>query len=359
MSHFFVVLGAFFTLVVVVFIASADKENPKKSIWRAFSILIFLCAVFSQYLIYNANRETKVELNSVNAKIDSLGIILQTMVNTKLSGNESKYSQEKEKEIAYEMLEKTDIPKNIGNSYFILEKYDKALIEYTKAIEVAPNDSEIYASLSAIYFLTNNPEKALEMANIAIDTDNNNPIAYLNKGAILNDAYGRNTEAIILFNKAIEFDSNIAMAYKNLGVAYNAKGNYYKAITYLDKAIEINPSYSDAYNSKGRSFYGLGNNEEAISLIEKAIDINKKNTLAHYNMGVALLAKSQLDEALISFDTAIGINTEYADAYYGKTVIYIKKGKIEEAKKNIEIALKFKPNNQKFIEAKNIVTKNE
>lgn len=84
------------------------------------------------------------------------------------------------------------------------EMFDKAIIEYKKAIAINPNFAEVY---------------------------NNLGIAYSKKGMF--------DEAITEFKKAIAINPNDAVVYYNLAVAYYGKKEYDLAVEYCDKVIEL------------------------------------------------------------------------------------------------------------------------
>ncbi len=51
---------------------------------------------------------------------------------------------------------------NKGTSFIILENYSKAITFFKKALEIDPKDTDILHKLSAVYFLDNQKDKALE-----------------------------------------------------------------------------------------------------------------------------------------------------------------------------------------------------
>ena len=96
-------------------------------------------------------------------------------------------------------------------------KYDLAIADFTKAIEL-------------------NPRLAL---------------AYLNRG-LAYASKGQFDLAITDFTKVIELNPRLAIAYYKRGVAYaDGKGQFDHAIADCTTAIELNPRYVEAYYSRG------------------------------------------------------------------------------------------------------------
>jgi tetratricopeptide (TPR) repeat protein len=114
-------------------------------------------------------------------------------------------------------------------------EYDQAISEFTKAIEINPQNADAY---------------------------NNRGNAYRKKGQhdlVISDC-----------TRAIEINPGLADAYYNRAVAYDNKGFYDQAISDLDKAIEINPKLPGAYNSRAIAYYHKAEYDKAWQDIGKA-----------------------------------------------------------------------------------------
>jgi len=120
-----------------------------------------------------------------------------------------------------------------------------AISDYTKAIELYPND----------------------------------PNAYYNRGISkdeLKDYYG----AVSDYKKAIEIDPQIVEAYNNIAYVMRNKeiNDNYGAIFYATKAIEINPNHSNAYLNRGVAKENLGDMKGACDDWRKASSLGNENT---------------------------------------------------------------------------------
>ena len=99
----------------------------------------------------------------------------------------------------------------------------------------------------------NKPEKALEDFNRAIDIDPSRADAYLGRANTLS-TLGRYEEALPDYNRAIEIDPEVANAYANRGSAHSQTGQYKKAIADYEKALELDPEIDDAPGFMDRLF---------------------------------------------------------------------------------------------------------
>ena len=111
-----------------------------------------------------------------------------------------------------------------------IEKYDSgnyqgAILDYTKAIEIDPNNAN----------------------------------AFVNRGIAKGDSKKGFLDAISDFSKAIAIDPKYAPAYYNRGrVKFNME-DFLGAISDYSKAIENNPKYTDAYVYRGVTKKTIGN----------------------------------------------------------------------------------------------------
>ena len=96
--------------------------------------------------------------------------------------------------------------------------------------------------------------QALADYNKAIEINPDLGVAYDNRGGIYRHK-GKLDAAIAEHNKAIEINPNGAEAYYNRALAYKDKNNFNQAITDWTKAIEINPKYAEAYNNRAFTYF--------------------------------------------------------------------------------------------------------
>ena len=121
---------------------------------------------------------------------------------------------------------------------YILKDYYGAIADYTKAIEINPNNASTYYNRGLVKYK-------------------------------LKDYYG----AIEDYTKAIEIDPNFANAYYNRGLSKKNLKDYYGAIADYTKAIEINPNDAKAYNNRGVVKYYSGDTNGACKDGRKALEL--------------------------------------------------------------------------------------
>ena len=109
-------------------------------------------------------------------------------------------------------------------------EYDKAIQDFSKAIELDPTNVSVYYSRGDCYKNIEEYDKAIQDFSKAIELDPTNASVYYSK-------------AIQDFSKAIELDPTNASVYYSRGHCYEGIEEDDKAIQDFSKALEINPNY--------------------------------------------------------------------------------------------------------------------
>ncbi len=206
---------------------------------------------------------------------------------------------------------------NKGVDYAAQGKFKDAKEEFGKVSKADP----LYTSI----------EEDLKIIEDVIDKKIESKVAiHLFRGA----AYvlkGKYDEGIEEYNKAIEINPNLAMAYRFRGFAYARKRQYDKAITDYNKALEINPRLASAYERRGNAYADKDLYDKAIADYNKAIEITPTYVSAYNNRGIAYYHTGLYDHAISDFSKALEINPSYAKAYANRGFAYRSKGEYEKA----------------------------
>jgi len=128
-----------------------------------------------------------------------------------------------------------------GVQYDDQGKYEQAINEFTRAIEINPGYADIYNKRGLSYY---NQEKY--------------------------------DQALRDYNKAIEINPRYTDAFNNRGIVYYQQEQYDQAISNYTKAIEINPKYAKAYHNRGLVFFvNLKDTDEGCADWQKACELGE------------------------------------------------------------------------------------
>jgi class 3 adenylate cyclase/TolB-like protein/Flp pilus assembly protein TadD len=106
----------------------------------------------------------------------------------------------------------------------------------------------------------------------------------------------------------------IALAHLADGYIHRLKGDPQGALDAFDRALELNPNLALAYTAKASQLIWLGRAKEAPALVKKAIAISPRDPdlgFFHNIVGRAFFAARNYDEAIKSFKKSIALQPEY------------------------------------------------
>ncbi len=169
------------------------------------------------------------------------------------------------------------------------------------------------------------------------------PTAHNNLGYYTLAQKGRVDEAISLYQKALELDSNYAEAHNNLAMALLQKGQVDEAVTHSKNAMELKPGFAEATNNLGNALFQRGQVDEAIICFKNALKLKPNFALAHNNLGIAYLHMGHVDKALFYCQSAVELNSDSEEAHYNLGNALYKKGRDGEALVHYRRALELNP----------------
>jgi len=149
--------------------------------------------------------------------------------------------------------------------------------------------------------------------------------------------------------------SEQALEFTKQGVSSFQKGNIEAAINYYNKAIEINPQLSMAYINRGYANFSKGDLAQAIQDTTKAIEINPESIDAYGVRGDSHVKSENFDQAVADYSKAIELNPKLGAAYKKRALAYHAKGKLARAVADFESYLPLAPNDSAKVEAQSYI----
>lgn len=308
-------------------------------------------------LIRNVENAVKKDFNKTIEEAYMKKLITEDIVQklSDLSNDDSLMSRMKKQDINQERNEqyesddevfdfmREDLEKHYSNNdekaATVQEKeqmYEYQKKYWTNQIENEPDNPEGYINMSKLE-INNNPNKALEYINKAIELDESNITSYAIRAYIYQAsaesmqsvdyqsceefqakyfelcefaiadfnrafdtieykeeiAYQRGLAKLSLFDEqgayddfklSIEINPNFIAPYYELSKMEIKRENYSNAIEYLDKAVEIVPDTGELYLLRGEAKEKGGNYEGAKADYKKALDLNPQDETAQYQL---------------------------------------------------------------------------
>ncbi|HOL74323.1 MAG TPA: tetratricopeptide repeat protein [Bacteroidales bacterium] len=221
------------------------------------------------------------------------------------------------------------------------EKYvEKALQDFTKAINLDYTYAEPFLNRGILYYNTGRPDQALADFNRFLELKPDNPDGLLNRANTLS-TLGRFKEAIPDYNKYLTIKNDDPKAYMWRGIAYFNIQNYDSAIIDFNKSIEIDPDYYEPYYWLGVIYYNQQNYNDALKYLDLSISKNSNNVNSYIWKGLCYMNMNEYHKAIEQYSKAIEIDPNNITAYINRFNAYRLIGDIANAQKDFEILQKF------------------
>ena len=203
-----------------------------------------------------------------------------------------------------------------GNAHHDKGEYDRAIADYTRAIEINPTDAVIY----------NN--RGIALSRQGRQRQARSPTTARSSRSIRTTPLPTTTAASPIAPRATSTARSPTTARPSTSIRswqaptttaaspYRAKGDNDGAIADHTKAIDIDPELASAYYNRALAYRAKGDNDHAIEDTTTTIEINPRHVGAYFNRGLAHAAKGNHDRAIADYSKAIEINPKHDSAYH-------------------------------------------
>ncbi|GHV02365.1 hypothetical protein FACS189485_02590 [Spirochaetia bacterium] len=211
-----------------------------------------------------------------------------------------------------------------GLMYHILGDDQKALVDFNQAISINPDMSSAYYRRDDIY----SKQKKLEVEALKESAENYSGESEYDK------AIGELTRAIQITPDDAELYKRRGDVHKD--IVFQSDGEIEKAECRLavedySAAIKLNPNDTEAYRERGWIYYFMGDDQKALADYNHLISINPDMISAYRWRGEIYSRQNKLQAAMDDFDKAISLDKEGSLAYWGRGEVYEKKGDLDNA----------------------------
>lgn len=211
-----------------------------------------------------------------------------------------------------------------------LNEGEKAEKYYDKAIQLEPNNYDIYYGKGELFYGLKQYDKALKCFNKVIELEPDFVKVYLIKAMCLKNL-SEYEQAIEECNKYLDMDSEDGHALYLKGQCLMKLGKYENAIRYYDKAVEAIDGNQEMCYMKATTLYLLGNYKDATQYYEWCLEYGDDGsesykeiyTQAAYNMGLTVLKLGNTEDAYEYLNKAIEVNNNYLPAYAGRVLLSV------------------------------------
>lgn len=270
---------------------------------------------------YKSEKETNDVFALQDAIADEVGKLLQA--HFALTASNSSVKRGTDNEEAYRLYLQAQYLIEKGgaaNAKRSMELFDEAL-------KIDPNYAKAWAGKARAHFYfplvgDRTPEEEYSIAKTALERalalDNSLSEAHAMLGVILNDYEWNFADADKEFARAIELDSDSALAYRWFARRLAGQGRYDEAVVKIKTAIDLNPSSVNEQLIYGRILYFARRYDEAIAELKQVAEINTDQAEVYAYLWRCYHFKSNQQQAydnFIKFHQLIGTKDEILKQY--------------------------------------------
>ena len=139
--------------------------------------------------------------------------------------------------------------------------------------------------------------------------------------------------ALLMAQRAVALDPDLAKGHNVLGIAYSALGSPERAREAYLRAVSLNPSYSSPLGNLGFEALNVGRCDEAYAWSLQAHEVNPRNALPLVNLADAAMCMDMDDEAVRWLEKSEKVEQPFfwLSAYW--VSLDLKQGRLEEARR--------------------------
>lgn len=263
-----------------------------------------------------------------------------------------------------------------GTACMAAKKYDECITYIQKAIELCPENVQLYNNLGTAYLTTGKFDQALETYKKSIEIDEKDSMAYFNIASIL-QIQEKHSEACEYFAKAHALSpeddayiiawaisevksgdlQNATEHYKYLTAAYPQKttykynlacclqaiGEYSAAISILNQLIVLKPKSLEVMKKLASIYIAIGQVQNAKDIYERIVRLGITSHLPYYELAILCVKTGDTTRAEQMLKKVCKLKPDFAPAHKDLGVIYLNKRLFDYAKNEFEEALKYAP----------------
>ena len=212
-----------------------------------------------------------------------------------------------------------------------LGRVDEASADLEQALSIDSNYSDAIALQSIIAVVQNEKEKALNLANTAVETGPKSATA------LIALSYARQASfdlegARASLEEAVELEPENALAWARLAELWSSFGNLDDALGAAQKAVQLNPDLSRTQTVLGFAYLMQVRTDYSKAAFEEAIKLDQADPLPRLGLGLAKIREGDLKDGGKEIEIAASLapNNSLIRSYLGKVYFEEKRTKLDK-----------------------------
>jgi len=216
-----------------------------------------------------------------------------------------------------------------------------ALADLNRAVELAPDRSEVWQARALYELQQGNVEKAMADFNQLIEKNDENMLVRLAVAEALIKA-GQRDEALNQINFVLEKEPSV-LAYTLRAQVRTMEERLDEAVKDLDEAVKLDPDDLGLVLMRARVYETMGKFGAAAQDVATMLKIEPDNRLLKLQWAIYLNADNQSRQAIGVFDEVLSADPQNDVALRGRADAYLNVGEHRKAVADYEVVIKMVP----------------
>ena len=209
------------------------------------------------------------------------------------------------------LLEKSDplVSNNLASAQLALADNDAAFSTLTEALAIHPDCAELTLTLSLFKASTGQVDKAIELANAAIEKVPDRAEFHYNLANFYYQS-GNLTAAVKAYQQTLVLNEQFVEAHFNLGTLYCTQGLVEQAIISFKQTVQLAPQFLPGLMQLAKLYSDEGKYGDAKDYYQKALAIEPSNLEVIKALGMILHISGELEQAQQHYKKALEISAD-------------------------------------------------
>lgn len=201
-----------------------------------------------------------------------------------------------------------------GREHRNAERYPDALADYTRTLELDPENEQAFFGRARTHHLESRTDEAIADYTRAVELHPEN-VRNLSYRSLAYTGAGRYAQALADLDRARELAPDDMWVFTTRGRVLWALKRYDDALAVLDEAVVRMPEDAFAWRIRGAVLQDTRRYEEALSDFSRSIDLNPEQDWAFTRRGNVLRSLGRSEDAVADFTRAIALAPDSAWAF--------------------------------------------
>jgi protein O-GlcNAc transferase len=233
--------------------------------------------------------------------------------------------------------------------YFVLgtilreqDQPEDAIEAFTESARLMPGFPETHGQLSYLFYRLDDSANALAEARTALSMDPKNAEAYRYLGLALY-AKGNYDAALHAFEESLEREPDKPDVYFDMGVTLRDQGDLRGAARAYRRALRLRPDFWQAHSNLGVVLHDQGKLNESVAEYRAAKRLQPAETSIRNNLGNTLCDLQDFDDAIAEFQELHRENPEWDGGHNCLARAYMSKRDYPAAVRELQAAIRINP----------------